>query len=271
MTCSALPWDTVLKALSHNAVVCRGILGIEIVTTGGGPAPEEEFDSFLRECGVVPYDIAASELDVIVIGRDDWDSTEIEHAINCRIGKKLRVYSQEMVLVALAAGQDPFEIFTREQLMTFGNGHPGLEFLMEDMGFDWPTTNVSIHGPSGHGQLQVDWMPETGILKGMGYVVGKNGLPQASRRKVLDTVYKKDMETVPGFNPSYLRDWGSPATAKRLEKMANCIATFSRHRKLRMSGDYSKAIADWESDLEYLKRKYYKKGFSFRWPDVGVL
>ena len=49
-----------------------------------------------------------------------------------------------MFLASLSLGADVFEVLSPEELVCFGIGHPALEYLMDDMGFDWPTTEVIL-------------------------------------------------------------------------------------------------------------------------------
>jgi hypothetical protein len=67
-------------------------------------------------------------------------------------------------------------------------------------------------------------------------------------------------------NREYLNEWGEPKTARRLQKLAESIAAFTRNAKRRNEKNFSKAIQDWEADLAYLKKTYYDNRFSFRWP-----
>ena len=86
----------------------------------------------------------------------------------------------------------------------------------------------------------------------MGYKVGKDGLPTASRREILVRVKlvaaSSDVE-------SYLREWDPPGSSQRVVKMHNAIAAFSRNAQ-RRNADYVEAIADWESDLDWLESTY---------------
>ena len=162
---STIAWETLISHLPRNAALCRGILGEFVLGSGSGPWEESEYDKFLKRCGVIPYPLDTEGPSVLVIGHTDWDKDELDSAIETRAGKSLRVYSQEMVLVSLALGADVFDICDKEQLIVFGEGHPALQYLMEDWGFDWPTTEVTISKSS---RVVVDFggfeSPETGLL-----------------------------------------------------------------------------------------------------------
>ena len=60
MTADVFAWTAILTHLSRNAVVCRGILGTEIITIGSGPFDKVELDRALRDCGVSVTGISQS-------------------------------------------------------------------------------------------------------------------------------------------------------------------------------------------------------------------
>lgn len=270
MTNDLFSWREILEHLHKNAVVCRGILGFEVITIGSGPFGEMEFDEFLNKCGISIYEVSESDLNKIIMGHDDWQEDELDTAIKAREGKSLKVYSQEMVLASLALGNDLFDVCSREEIESFGRFHPALEYLMNNMGFDWPTTKVSL----GLNSLIVDFIggewPETGVLRKMGYKVGKYGLNEDERREILDKVF--NVELIPGSDDTkeYIEEWGNLNSEKRIKKMANSIASFIRNKRRDESRDYSVAINEWEEDLKYLKKKYYRKNYGFIWPDTFV-
>ena len=108
-----------------------------------------------------------------------------------------------------------------------------------------------------------------GLLKFMGYHVGLNGASEKARREVLDFVFS---ETVPRIkSQEYMEEWGQPGEAKRLKKLAHCLASFCRNAKGNPQGDMSVAIEEWEADLNYLKQTYYSGRFDFsdfHWPTL---
>jgi hypothetical protein len=68
---------------------------------------------------------------------------------------------------------------------------------------------------------------------------------------------------------AYMREWGGPRSGERLLKMANSIAAFCRNEK-RKSCPSEEAVSDWEDDLDWLRRTYYRGRFRFHWPSVSV-
>ena len=98
-------------------------------------------------------------------------------------------------------------------------------------------------------------------------------MPQSERRKFLD--YFLGNRLPPIVEESFPDQYGSPRSARRLQKMANVIATICRNRKRRHDAiNYDQAIAEWESDLGYLRTEHYERGQlrfqspSFEWPET---
>ena len=127
--------------------------------------------------------------------------------------------------------------------------------------FRWPTTKVNI----GPGSLSAAGWPEEGVLAALGYHVGATaGRAEPERRWLLDHAFSR---TLPAINsPAYMAEWGKPATAGRLKKLAHTLAAFLRNGKHRYSASWSLACDQWDSDLEYLHGKYYVLHFRFGWP-----
>ena len=99
----------------------------------------------------------------------------------------------------------------------------------------------------------------------MGYAVGQLGAYRTRRRQVLDYVFNEKVPKVQSYE--YMAGWGEPGSAKRLQKLANSLATFARNARRRRTSDMEHAIAEWEEDLAYLKNTYFEGLFSFDWPD----
>jgi hypothetical protein len=160
------------------------------MTTGSGPADEKSFDEFLEKSNIqvyqlTDYEFTEYETDVLVIGHDNWDKQKLDAAIQARSGGHFRVYSQEMVFASLAMGADVFDLLSTDELIEFGIGHPALEYLMDDMGFDWPTTEVVLRSNSLFVDFSDGEWPEDGVLRKMGYKTGQSGLIESVRRVIL--------------------------------------------------------------------------------------
>lgn len=130
---------------------------------------------------------------------------------------------------------------------------------------EWPSTTVKV-GLSNlpGGTIEVDISYGEGILSHYGYKVGINGLSRKERWEILDRVFLNPLLKMD--NTAYLHEWGEPNSEKRLKKLANSIAAFTRNAKRRRRGNFGQAIEDWEADLAYLKRTYYNNIFSFKYP-----
>ena len=132
---------------------------------------------------------------------------------------------------------------------------------LENTQFIWPTTTADI----GLQNLPSDvFKHEEGLLRHYGYKVGINGLSQSERLEILDSIFLRPLMSMDDHE--YLNEWGNPKTARRLQKLAESIAAFTRNAKRRNDKNFDKAIQDWETDLAYLKKTYYENRFSFRWP-----
>lgn len=168
-----------------------------------------------------------------------------------------------MVLAYLVSGRDPLDA-PREVVVQWGRGHPALTYLSEGVGFDWPTTTVHSGGGT---ELQGDWL-KVGHLKYLGYAVGSASLSADERHEILDRAYHA-RRLPPVFSDDYRDDWGGPRSSARLQKMAQSIASFCRSGK-RRGRSMDIAVAEWDSDLEWLRVKYYTGRHRFEWPSTDV-
>lgn len=131
--------------------------------------------------------------------------------------------------------------------------------------FKWPSTDAE----PGTGYLHtVDW-PTEGLLKLMGYSVGRGeGQAPHVRRAILAEVFSSHLP--PLISPEYMKEWASPSSAARLQKMAESIASFTRNARRRSDDAMSDAIKNWEQDLRFLYEKYYVNHFHFAWPTTTL-
>lgn len=238
-----------------------------VVIEGYGPFNPGELTNFLRRRGleVTPLaDILPFLTQTLIIGQFGWDKSRLQNLIAARVGQALKIYSQEMFISYALTGNDPFD-GSRELLGRFAEGHPALEYLME-LGFGWPSTVVA--GSDGAALDDIDW-PKVGLLKYMGYKVGKNGIKNAQRRqRILSAIYTSD--SLPFVQShSYMAKWGEPNSCKRLRKLANSLTSFCRTAK-RKDDRPELAIAHWEADLNWLYTQYYQGRCSFIWPSTHV-
>ncbi len=129
--------------------------------------------------------------------------------------------------------------------------------------FVWPTTNA----PFGNGEFNVDWPSDYGVLRLMGYQVGRvNGKPEPFRRGILHRVYRIPLPPI--LPHAGIEFWGAPGTGPRLHKIAKSIAAFARNAKRNMTRDLTRATNEWEADLDYLYHQYYLGKYDFPYPRI---
>lgn len=131
----------------------------------------------------------------------------------------------------------------------------------------WPVVN---HPPSfGHASPDPTQWRDFSALKMYGYTVGKtDGWPQKKREDFLSDFLEMDLppQVALHFNDEY----ATPLSAGRLRKVANIIATNASNFYRNDPKRYAVAISDWETDLAFLKKKYYDgMGLKFQpWPQL---
>lgn len=236
-------------------VPCRDC---HLSSTGSDPFSIDDVGALLQSVNMPIYELE-QHTDVLIIGRSGWREAELNRLLDQRIGKKLKVYSQEMFLVHWASTCDPFE--DEDVVRDFGIGHPALEFLTSRW-YAWPSTDVSLDSGGG---LQFD-SPEVGVLRSMGYRVGKSGCPADQRLKILAQAFTSHLPFVD--SNAYMRKWGKPKSIERLKKLADSIASFCCNQQ-RLGN--VEAAADYEHDLDWLERNFYRGRFRFKWPKARVI
>jgi hypothetical protein len=199
----------------------------------------------------------------MVVGRENWFVDDLEAQIRARGEDGLRVYSQEMLLAALATSDDPFDSATPKTLKQFADGHPALECLIES-GFKWPEVIasgglVNFDEPGGF----ADQSP----INALGYVVGKvKGLPVSERRNLLTKAFRGKLPFVE--SSTYMKSWGEPGSRIRLRRAAMHIAKQAGLRVTLHTHDV--AVQDWRDDLDWMRGHLYEPWMRFRWPEIGV-
>jgi len=212
------------------------------------------------------------KVQIIILG-NDADKDEMIARIRSFRGKRVYACSQEMYISWFYLGVDPFQQ-GHDVLLEFARDHEPLMALYVGIGdsgfdFDWPSAMVPDSGQS-IDEIEVVGWPAVGLLKHMGYSVGKSStLSDRGRRMILRDVFTS--ENLPQVNSlQYMAEWGaSGSSGERLEKLANSLASFSRAQKRKNDPSYI-SIGRWDSDLEWLNKTFYKVGFSFEWPNPDV-
>lgn len=130
--------------------------------------------------------------------------------------------------------------------------------------FRWPSPDGRGGRSDGDNRSNpFESLVEHGMLKEMGYRVGRNGLSSAVRQKMLGEIFMRSLPPV--FPKPYMDQWGANGSARRLNKIADSLAAFARNAA-RLPGDYDEAISDWKEDLDYLHDNFYAGRFGFGWP-----
>lgn len=132
----------------------------------------------------------------------------------------------------------------------------------------WPVVNTA---PSSVGGIDSDSFMPFSALKMFGYTVGRtNGWPRAQREAFLADFIR--LELPPIVTSTFGNEYGGPMSTTRLRKMANLIAANASNFYRNDPRRYAAAIADWTSDLDYLKRVFYVgAGLAFHpWPDPNL-
>ena len=107
------------------------------------------------------------------------------------------------------------------------------------------------------------------MLSFLGYRVGELQ-PTSPEIRLQILEYAFECYLPPLIDFTYHREWSEPLTAPRLKKIADSLASFARNAKRRNMHSWTRAIDDWETDLEFLFQKYYRDYFHFWWPTTGV-
>lgn len=231
-----------------------------------GPLRTYLNDQFDIEVGKVDGKI--DDPDLLILGRFNHQEGVVESFLDDQRGTALRICSQEMLLSWIYTGCDPNRYV--ESLSQFIDGHPALERVREILEDRWPEPGEGIPSVSSKGGGNIfDAEVEEGPLKRLGYEVGEYGKTITTRQEVLEEAFTASLEEFPGTYPlGYLEKWGKPESGVRLEKMTKSIATFCRNYRKRSDAS-AQPINDWETDLEWLKDRFYHPlNFGFDWPST---
>lgn len=258
-----LGWDLPLieKALGGN-LPKNFPLPDAVATLGSRPWPESALNDVLSNLGLDVYGIPDADMEVLVIGREQWTEAELLAQIEARDGETLRVYDQDLFLLGLLQGEDPLRTWGTKRLKEWGEQHPALKFLMS---LKWPWPAVSIGNGPGDADLDMNLiLAEKSPLCLLGYRAGKTqNQKDAFRRTILRLAMERELPWTE--SDAYMASWGEPNHWRRLQRLALHLA-----RLINKQGRGSRmavARAHWVSDLAWLKEQYYAK-YSKRvtWP-----
>lgn len=242
----------------------RVFAGKSVAVLGYGPIAASTIRKRLMANGATLTRCGDSGAGLLITGRNGWTADDIEEHIKARSGASLHIYSQEMAILAISCGYDLFKAADRATLLTMADGHPALQFCIEE-GFLWPVLNTRRIAK----RLEAIWdeKVEESPLKKLGYTVGvTHGLHSTARRELLTNALSKSLPRVESVN--YMDTWGANNSRRRLRRMAHFIAWLIRSRQT-VPG-MTQAVSDWRADLDWVHAELYEDWMSFRWPQVKV-
>jgi hypothetical protein len=232
----------------------------QVLLIGDGPWPIDNFTELLQKLGFEVWQNGCdADIEVVIVGRENWSESAIDAQIEERDGESLRVYPQELFVMLLAMQTDPLKVADPEALLRFVDGHPVFEYLFIQE-FPWPE-NIYEVGPPGTIQNGFDGADASSPLYKMGYSVAQQAaLSPSQRQYVLEKTFSE--EYLPWcISDEYMADWGTKNSRKRLRRIAWHLFLMTKIFKRHVE-----AVARWESDLHWLKRTHYKPIQRFRWP-----
>jgi hypothetical protein len=235
--------------------------------TGFGPWNEDLFDDMLRGLSFEFWRMPDDDLEHLIVGRKDWDKSDLLAQIDARDGTPLRIYSQEMFFLKLLTGLDPFDTNDPELLQAFAEDHPALQFLMS-MENSWPTV-TDTEAEKITAVRPEDFGVKESPLHLFGYHVGATSTLTATQRqkKLTDflQIEARRLKFSDDSTDDYKAKWGRGGGAQRLYRTAEHIT-----RLLNTLGQnplIPQASTEWYDDLKWLRKTYYiKYKAKFSWP-----
>ena len=232
----------------------------QVLLIGDGPWPMDDFTDLLQDLGFEVWQNGCdADIEVVIVGRDNWSEAVIDGQIEDRDGESLRIYSQELFVLLLAMQADPLEVTTPDALLKFVDGHPVFDYLLNQE-FPWPETEFESGAPITASE-GFDGEDASSPLYKMGYSVAQQvALSILRRHEILEEAYAE--ENLPWcISDEYMSDWGDANSRKRLRRIA-----WHLHLMAKRFRRHEAALAKWESDLAWLKKTYYKPVHRFQWP-----
>lgn len=254
-------FETVEWLVSQFEDPYERVLPKQVLLIGDGPWPIKKLTELLQELGFEVWQNGCNaDIEVVVVGRANWSESDIDAQIDERDGESLRVYPQELFVLMLAMQADPLEIADPEALLKFVDEHPVFEYLF-NQDFPWPETSFEDGPPATIGE-GFDGEDASSPLYKLGYSVAQQvALSPSQRHAYLEETYSE--VSLPWcISDAYMNDWGDAKSRTRLRRIA-----WHLHLMTKRFRRHAEAVARWESDLDWLKRNYYKPIHRFRWPN----
>ena len=223
----------------------QAIFDREVLMVGEGPWGGDDFQGLLQDRQFEVYrDGYAEHVEVLIIGRTGWTEDILNSQLECRDGKLMRVYSQELFVIALMLGIDPLDSENHEALFRIVQNHPAFDFLLEQE-LPWPDYQPG----TGEGEFTQSGADHSPLFE-LGYSVAKvRGLSAQQRRVYLDDAMQV-AEPPWVVSDDYMAEWGEANSRKRLHRIAWHISMCTRTHN-----QHDEAVSKWEADLSYLKRQ----------------
>lgn len=251
----------------RNALTSR--LGIDdqgwvpefLATTGSGPWEASEFDQFLVNYGFELYELSGNGVTGVIVGAQDWDDGGLAEQIYDRTPDDLRIYTQELFVLGLVMGRDPYDFLEQDVIEEVADLHPAIQFVLnQKFLWPWPTERKDPGGEWSEFPGDVDWAQES-VLRLLGYSASASGPDTAGRRAILRKAFEEDLPA--GHLTSEQKErWGPRKSARRLYAISHFLSWLIGFQ----GPDRPAAREKWTSDLSWLKSTFYSKAMRFDWP-----
>lgn len=201
-------------------------------------------------------------LDVITALLEDMSADLASHAE----GQEEAAFALIMRCMGNVARENARDAYDRAGFPNpfMGGGQPALAPTLPQPQWPWPVIKQMPEGDGGH---FTGGFRNFSALKMFGYTVGKTkGWAKPEREGFLSDFMEQTLPPI--VAQTFADDYGDPMSVERLRKIANLIAGVASNFIRNDADRYAAAIADWESDLAFLKQKYYLgAGLAFQpWP-----
>jgi hypothetical protein len=266
--------DVIAYLLEHAATKPEFRADDLLCCMGSGPWSERVFIDLMQGDGHDVYEAPHPTIGRLVVGRRGVNLDLLDQQIDERSLQGLRIYSQEMWLIVLLTGIDPFEFESPELMQVFRDTHPVLRDLAAG-DRSWPELCLPEE-PADEEDDDGDPPPTDNFgvkespLHLLGYRVGKSsGLSPKERRDILRQCYQQRVLAFSDDSPAaYRESWGRPCSAKRLYRMAWHIKVLIEGRT---GSDPRKPVAraDWIADFKWLKATLFREHRPrYQWPSI---
>jgi hypothetical protein len=234
-----------------------------LATCGSGPWDEQEFDEFLLGRDIQLYKMPNEGVKGLVLGISGWSEDDLSEQIYNRAPSSLRIYTQELFVLGLIAGRDPYEFLEQTAIDEVGLNHPAIQFILnQDFLWPWSVQPEEHEHPEEWKFDDGDWANES-VLRQLGYSASARGPDNAERHRILRSAFESD--NLPGIDSTEQRQrWGARKSPHRLHAISHFIGWLINLQGSEKPGAREK----WVSDLMWLKQEFYAKAMRFTWPAV---